>query len=109
MSGRSRRKRYATKDTHISEFRNCMWSTILITFTHPEVHINKNSPVPRFVAKPKLPQPTTLRYHSHTSAYAYNIKCHTYACTVVHVSAKHVDWYKLMNDFLLYAYVGVCE
>jgi hypothetical protein len=41
MSGRSRRKKYVTKDTHISEFRNCMWSTILITFTHPEVHINK--------------------------------------------------------------------
>jgi len=33
----------------------------------------KISPVPGSEAKPKLPEPTTVRYHSHTPAYAYNI------------------------------------
>ena len=65
-----------------------MWSAIRIKFTQPEVPV---------------------RYHTHTPAYAYNIKCHTYARTVVHVSAKHVRRYERMYDFPLYAYVGVSE
>ena len=219
MSGRSRRKKCATKDTQASEFRNCMWSTIRIKFTHPEVYTNKNLAGARLWGKTEvataddcevsftytsiciqhkliiihmlvgtaveqwlrccatnrkvagsIPAGVTGIFHWHKilqialwpwgrlsleqkwvpvafpggkggrcvrlttlpppcavvmksgnlnflepsgppqacnrTALPFTF---TYACTLVHVSAKHVDWYKLMNDFLLHAYVGVCE